>query len=69
MFPNIRAEMARNGFTNENVAKILGICTNSVNFKLNGKHQFTLTEISTLADAFDCSLDYLAGHIAKNKIE
>jgi hypothetical protein len=69
MFPNIRAEMARNRFTNKDVAKILGICTNSVNFKLNGRYQFTLTEISTLADVFDCSLDYLVGHIAKNKIE
>ena len=60
MFDNLRAEMKRYGKTNSDVGKILGISTNSVSFKLNGKSPFTLDEIKKLADEFNCSLDYLA---------
>ena len=39
----------------------LNISENSVSLKLCGKKPFTLREIETLADAFNCSLDYLVG--------
>ena len=60
MFDNLRAEMRRHNKTNNDVGKILGISTNAVSLKLNGKTPFTLDEIRKLADEFDCSLDYLA---------
>lgn len=61
MFPNIRAEKTRRNLTNKDIGKILNISENSVSLKLCGKKPFTLREIETLADAFNCSLDYLVG--------
>lgn len=60
MFDNLRAEMRRHNKTNTDIGKILGISANSVSLKLNGKTPFTLEEIRRLANAFNCSLDYLA---------
>lgn len=61
MFENLRAEMKRNNKTNSDVGEILGISSNAVSFKLNGKTPFTIHEIWKLADTFKCSMDYLAG--------
>ena len=61
MFENLRAEMKRNNKTNRDIGEILGISTNAVSFKLNGKTAFTMHEIWKLADAFNCSMDYLVG--------
>ena len=58
-YPNVRAEMSRHGKTIQDIAKYLGLSTNSVSFKLNGKREFTLKEVENLASLFNCSLDYL----------
>ena len=60
MFNNVRAEMKRRNKTNKDIAELLGISSNSVSFKLNGYRPFTLDEIKALANAFDCTIDYLA---------
>lgn len=60
MFPNIRAEIARHGKTQAEVANLLNISTNSLRWKLNGDKPFLLDEIFILAKAFNVSLDYLA---------
>ena len=65
LYPNIRAEMGRNHLTIKQLASRLGLSTNTVSFKLNGKREFTLSEIERLANMFDCSLDYLVGHDVK----
>lgn len=62
MYPNIKAEMGRHNLTIKELATNLGLSTNSVSFKLNGKREFTLSEIERIACLFDCSLDYLVGH-------
>lgn len=62
LYPNIRAEMGRNNLTIKKLANNLGLSTNSVSFKLNGKREFTLSEIESIANIFGCSLDYLVGH-------
>ena len=65
LYPNIRAEMGRNHLTIKQLASCLGLSTNTVSFKLNGKREFTLSEIMRMADLFHCSLDYLVGHTVK----
>ena len=67
LYPNIKAEMARNNITIKELAKVIGLSTNSVSFKLNGKRQFTLSEIEKIALLFNCSLDYLVGHECNEK--
>ncbi len=62
LYPNIKAEMGRNNLTIRELANNLGLSTNSVSFKLNGKREFTLSEIEAIANLFGCSLDYLVGH-------
>lgn len=59
---NIRAELARNGMSMKDLSNNLGISQNSLRYKLNGNREFTLTEVSKMADIFSCSLDYLANH-------
>lgn len=61
-YPNIRAEMGRNNITVGKLAEYLGLSVNSVSFRLNGRREFTLSEVEKLADIFGCSLDYLVGH-------
>lgn len=61
-YPNIKAEMGRNNLTIKQLANNLGLATNTISFKLNGKREFTLSEIESIADIFGCSLDYLVGH-------
>ncbi|HIR53069.1 MAG TPA: helix-turn-helix transcriptional regulator [Candidatus Onthovicinus excrementipullorum] len=67
LYPNIRAEMGRSGCTVEKLAEILGLSPGSVSMKLNGKREFTLSEIERIADFFDCSLDYLVGHRVRTR--
>lgn len=58
MFRNLEAEQARNGFTNTDMAKKLGISRVSYeNKKKSGK--FTTFEIKTLCKLFKCKFDYL----------
>lgn len=61
-YPNIKAEMGRHNITIKELAQNLKLSTNSVSFKLNGKREFTLSEIEEIANLFNCSLDYLVGH-------
>lgn len=65
LYPNIRAEMGRKNLTIKQLAKLMNLSANSVSLKLNGKREFTLSEIEFMADLFGCSLDYLAGHEVK----
>lgn len=44
MYPNVRAEMARQGLTLESLARELDITIGTLSQKLNGKYSFTLKE-------------------------
>lgn len=58
MFRNLEAEQARFGYTNQQVAEIIGISRVSYeNKKRTGK--FTTFEIKTLCKLFKCKFDYL----------
>ena len=61
MFPNLRAEMARKNIKPTDISSALNITYDSTLNKLNGKTDFTRTEIFKIRDAFfpDLTLDYL----------
>ena len=44
MFPNLNAEMARQGWTRKDLANKTGIRYQTLNEKLNGKRPFTFPE-------------------------
>ena len=46
MYANIRAEMARQGKTQTDIAKLLNISPNSLGWKLNGERPFSLMKSS-----------------------
>ena len=58
MFPNLKAEQARKGMTNQQVADHLGICRNSYENKLRGG-KFFVEEARRLCRLFDCDFYYL----------
>ena len=58
MYPNLKAEIARNGLKNKELAKILGISESTFSLKLNGKFSFTLREAGILLDALHSDMDF-----------
>ena len=48
MYPNCKAELARQDITLEKLAKVLGLALTTVSLKLNGKYQLTLREAKAI---------------------
>lgn len=46
----VRAKMKENGMTQADVAKFIGISANSLSRKLNGKRDFSLSEVLRLSE-------------------
>lgn len=67
MNKNIRAQMLFKNMTNQDLAKLLGISTVSVSFKLNKKRDFTQTELDKMANHFGVSVDYLLERSKENE--
>ena len=61
MFPNLRAEMARNNIKAARLAELLEISYDSIINKLNGKTDFTRSEIFKIRDNYfpNLKLEYL----------
>lgn len=53
MFRNLNAEMSRRGLTKREMAKRIKIAPNTLTRKLNGRADFTLTEIYNIRDILD----------------
>ena len=51
-YPEIVGEMAKHGDTQKSIAKLLGITYASVCRRLNGKSEFTISEIEILCDYY-----------------
>jgi hypothetical protein len=68
MFPNIRAEMARNGLTASAMAAQLKLNERTLGNKLAGKTEFTWGEVRRIRAIFfpNCSLEYLFGQGEQN---
>lgn len=53
----LKAQMARKGIRNVDLAKIMGISAQSVSLKANGYNPFMLKEVLCVAQALDLSMD------------
>ena len=56
MYPNLKAEFARRGFTLEMVAKRLGVALSTLSQKLRGVYPFTLNEAKKLKEILETDL-------------
>lgn len=61
MYRNLEAELARNGITRKEIAKIIGCSTSTVSQKMSGKSSFTMPEARALQKVLgiDKPIDYL----------
>ena len=59
-YPNIEAERARKGISNDSLAETLGV-TRKTLFNWMEKGNIPTTALIRMADMFNCSIDYLLG--------
>lgn len=57
----IRSLMRKQHVTQRDLAPVLGVTEQAVSNKFRGRSNFTLRDLSRIADYFDVSLDYLTG--------
>lgn len=58
-YPNLRAEMARRGYTNAELGKILGVGESAISHKLHGRNSFDIKEVRILCDHFKMTFEEL----------
>lgn len=58
-YAKIRAAMVRSGYTQEGLAKAIGLSYSALNQKLNGNRDFTLTEAKLIAKKLGKTLDQI----------
>ncbi|MEA0555598.1 helix-turn-helix transcriptional regulator [Lysinibacillus irui] len=65
-FPNLEAELARQGIQRKDIAEKIGVRVATVSDKLNGKYPFTLDEATAIKNIFfpNLSMDYLFSGVA-----
>jgi cyanate lyase len=56
MYPNVRAEMARNKITLEDLSKVLERTTTTISLKLNGQYPITLNEAKKIKELLSCDM-------------
>lgn len=56
MFPNLEAEMARNGIKRTKLAKEIGMAYSTLGSKLSGKGIFTLPDMKKIKDAIGTNI-------------
>ena len=54
-YPNLLAEMRRRGETQEDIARLLNIARTTVNIKLQGKRDWTISEIDKICSHYEMS--------------
>lgn len=59
-YPNIDAERARKGFSNDSLAEKLGV-TRKTLYNWMDKGNIPVSALIQMADIFGCSIDYLLG--------
>ena len=59
-YPNIDAERARKGISNDTLAEHLGVSRKTL-YNWIDKGNIPTTALIQMADTFDCSIDYLLG--------
>ena len=61
-YPNIEAERARKGFSNDSLAKELGVSRKTL-FNWMDKGNIPVSALIKMADMFSCTVDYLLGRV------
>ena len=61
LFPNLEAELKRNGLTNALYGKKIGLSASGVSARLNGKTDFSLGEMLKTKELLNKTLDELFG--------
>ena len=61
---NIRAEAARRRFSQSSMAAVLGLNQAAVSRRMTGKVEFSASELSKLAEAFDVPVSTFFGEVA-----
>ena len=59
-YPNIEAERARHGISNDSLAEKLGVSRKTI-FNWMDKGNIPSSALIRMADIFGCSIDYLLG--------
>lgn len=59
MFPNIKAEIARNDMNYRSTAAELGVSVNTLKNWMNGRTEIPASKILKMARFFNCTTDYL----------
>ena len=62
-YPNIEAERARNGVSNDTLAEELGVSRKTL-FNWMEKGNIPTSALIRMANLFNCSIDYLLGRVA-----
>ena len=57
MYNKLKGLMTENHITQEKLAKILEISITTLNFKINGKSDFTVTEAKIISNLLDKSIE------------
>lgn len=52
-YPNLILEIKRRGETQDNLSKLLGISRTTFNFKLQGKSEWTISEIEKICEHYE----------------
>lgn len=52
-YPNLILEIKRRGETQDDLSKLLGISRTTFNFKLQGKSEWTISEIEKICEHYD----------------
>lgn len=61
---NIRAEMARKGLTQRDLAALLGLSQPTVSARMRGRTEFTVSELRAIASWLNVPASYLLGEAA-----
>lgn len=59
MYPNLRAELTRRGYTYDDLGKVIGLKGSAVSLKLNGKRDFDILEVKKICEHFNMSFEEL----------
>lgn len=57
MFRKLKGILTMNGMTQQDLANLLGLSASTLNFKINGKTEFTLNEAKKISDYFKMSIE------------
>lgn len=61
MFPNIEAERARHGWSQEELANRLSVSCSTIKNWMNGRTKIPASKVVEMAILFHCTTDYLLG--------